>query len=173
MRVLNIESLIRAIKSIWYTFNSDLILNEDNIEDPHPYVNLAYEDYMELYEENNNNLSYIHPLLFPKIFQLVFINNQIPKTRYELNNPVNINYNDRITINNIGYINNIDTILYIYRVHDNRIPNKKIGKKNKKIGKGNNKIGKENNKIDKENRINNIINEIKLYRKRLQKLLKV
>jgi hypothetical protein len=64
-----------------------------------------------------------------------------------------------ITINNIGYINNIDTILYIYRVHDNIIPNKKIIKKNKKIGRENKKIGKEN--------------KIKFYRRKLPKLLKV
>lgn len=170
-RQLDIQSLIIAIKSIWYTFNSDLVLEPDNVENPHPYVNHAYEDYIECYEQENVNggiLSYIHPLLFPKIFQLVFINNQIPKSTYEFHIPIDINYNNVITNNNIRYIDDVDTILYIYRIHDNITPNKK--KYHKKKYDKENKIGKGKKYTYKYNKINKIIKEIDLNRKRLAEL---
>ena len=88
----------------------------------HSYVNAAYDEYMIHYmkemededEDEDEPLQYIHPLLFPKIFELVFTNNQIPKTPFELDISVD-GYNEEITIHNLEYLNDGETNLYIYR----------------------------------------------------------
>jgi hypothetical protein len=88
-RELDRRSLEYAIRSIWFSFSSDMIyecLDNDILDiQYHPYVNVAYDEYMIHYmeemedEDEDRRLRYIHPLLFPKIFELVFTNNQIPK----------------------------------------------------------------------------------------------
>lgn len=121
---LNVESLLKAIESIWFRFNSDLIYenipnNTVNQSDGHPYVNSAYDEYMGFYDDQdgNGNLCYIHPHLFPLIFYYVFRNNVIPMSLYEASLPSNNAeiYNNTILQHNLQYIQNQNTILCIYR----------------------------------------------------------
>ena len=120
---LNVHSLKKAIEVIWFTFSSNRIyenIYNTIVNTNHPnsrsYVNIAYDDYMDFYndQDENEDLCYIHPLLFPKIFQLVFPENNIPMSTYEKTIPVN-NYNETITTHNLQYIQNPNTILCIYR----------------------------------------------------------
>lgn len=124
-RELDRRSLEYAITSIWSSFSSDMIyevLDNDimDIIHHHPYVNVAYDEYMIQYmeemedEDEDERLRYIHPLLFPKIFELVFTNNQIPKTPFERLISVD-GYNDEITKHNLQYLHDGGTNLYIYR----------------------------------------------------------
>ena len=125
-RPLNAASLLKAIKSIWLNFKSDRIYQDisgDRVNSNHPnshrYVNAAYDGYMQHYrdyagQQQNNPLCYIHPLLFPKIFQLVFPDNAIPRSRFQNTIAVN-NYNESITAHNLGYIEDRNTTLYIYK----------------------------------------------------------
>ncbi len=124
-RELDRRSLEYAITSIWSSFSSDMIyevLDNDimDIIHHHPYVNVAYDEYMIQYmeemedEDEDERLRYIHPLLFPKIFELVFTNNQIPKTPLERLISVD-GYNDEITKHNLQYLHDDRTNLYIYR----------------------------------------------------------
>ena len=71
-----------------------------------------YRDYGG--QQQNNPLCYIHPLLFPRIFRLVFTQNQVPLSPYESNIPRNT-YNETILHHNLQYIQNQSTILYINR----------------------------------------------------------
>jgi hypothetical protein len=124
-RVLNPPSLRRAIYCLWFNFNSDLV-NENvsqniinsNHNSSHNYINSAYEDYIKFYVEDVDdkfeNLCYIHPLLFPKIFDMVFTNNQVPMSEFE--NGIHLSeYNDEITKHNLEYLDDQKTVLYIYR----------------------------------------------------------
>ena len=128
-RELNPASLLKAIESIWFNFKSDRISqdihhdrvnsNQENQPDSHRYVNAAYDGYMQHYRQSggplsNNPLCYIHPLLFPKIFQLVFPDNAIPRSRFQNTIAAN-NYNQSITAHNLGYIEDRNTTLYIYK----------------------------------------------------------
>ena len=125
-RPLNAASLLKVIESIWFHFKSDRIYddifgNRVNSDDPnsHHYVNAAYDGYMHLYrdyegQQQNNPLCYIHPLLFPRIFRLVFTQNHIPLSSYE-SNISRDTYNTTILEHNLNYIQNQNTILYIYR----------------------------------------------------------
>lgn len=134
-RQLNITSLMKAIYCIWFNFNSDLIsdnlssntINMNNIGS-HNYINRAYEDYMMFYNDDKDDnfvddIRYIHPLLFPKIFELVFTNNYVPMSVFEkkidMDNIDMDNYNNEITRHNLQYIQNQDTVLYIYRNYQN------------------------------------------------------
>ena len=128
-RELNPASLLKAIESIWLNFKSDRIYqdihhdrvnsNQENQPDSHHYVNAAYDGYMQHYRQSggplsNNQLHYIHPLLFPKIFQLVFPDNEIPRSTFQNTIAAN-NYNQSITAHNVGYIEDRNTTLYIYK----------------------------------------------------------
>ena len=125
-RPLNAASLLKVIESIWFNFKSnriyeDLLYNRINSNhlNSHHYVNAAYDGYMHLYrhfegQQQNNPLCYIHPLLFPRIFRLVFTQNHIPLSPYE-NNLSGHNYTKIIFEQNLQYIQNQNTILYIYR----------------------------------------------------------
>jgi len=128
-RELNPASLLKAIESIWFNFKSDRIYqdihhdrvnsNQENQPDSHRYVNAAYDGYMQHYRQSggpliNNPLHYIHPLLFPKIFQLVFPDNAIPRSTFQNTIAAN-NYNESITAHNLGYIEDRNTTLYIYK----------------------------------------------------------
>ena len=128
-RELNPASLLKAIESIWFNFKSDRICqdidhdrvnsNQENQPDSHRYVNAAYDGYMQHYRQSegpliNNPLHYIHPLLFPKIFQLVFPDNAIPCSTFQTTIAAN-NYNQSITAHNSGYIEDQNTTLYIYK----------------------------------------------------------
>ena len=128
-RELNPASLLKAIESIWFNFKSDRISqdidhdrvnsNQENQPDSHRYVNAAYDGYMQHYRQSggplsNNPLHYIHPLLFPKIFQLVFPDNEIPSSTFQTTIAAN-NYNQSITAHNLGYIEDRNTTLYIYK----------------------------------------------------------
>ena len=128
-RELNPASLLKAIESIWFNFKSDRIYqdihhdrvnsNQENQPDSHRYVNAAYDGYMQHYRQSggplsNNPLCYIHPLLFPKIFQLVFPDNAIPISTFQDTIAAN-NYNESITAHNLGYIEDRNTTLYIYK----------------------------------------------------------
>lgn len=121
---LNSASLILAIQCIWFEFRSDRICQDSKHErvntnddiNSHKYVNAAYNRYKLLYDQyqDQHQVCYIHPLLFPKIFQLVFPDNYIPKSTDE--NDINIgNYNQSITTHNLNYIQDPNTVLYIYR----------------------------------------------------------
>ena len=124
-RVLNPPSLRRAIYCLWFNFNSDLVHENEsqniinsNHTSSHNYINRAYDDYMQFYVEDVDDkiddLCYIHPLLFPKIFDMVFRNNQVPMSEFE--NGINLlEYNDEITKHNLEYLDDQKTVLYIYR----------------------------------------------------------
>ena len=121
---LNSASLELAIQCIWFEFRSDRIcqdskhnrVNTNDDINSHKYVNAAYNRYKLLYDQyqDQHQVCYIHPLLFPKIFELVFPNNYIPQSTYEKNIPVD-NYNQTITTHNLNYIQDQNTVLYIYR----------------------------------------------------------
>ena len=119
---LDSASLELAIQCIWFEFRSDRICqdlkhNRVNTNDinSHKYVNAAYNRYKLVYDNSSQHqVCYIHPLLFPKIFQLVFPDNFILKSTYENNIPVD-NYNQTITTHNLNYIQDQNTVLYIYR----------------------------------------------------------
>ncbi len=125
-RKLNSFSMIKAIESMWFNFRSnriyeDMLYNRvnSNHSNSHHYVNAAYDGYMQLYrnfegQQQNNPLCYIHPLLFPRIFRFVFTRNHIPLSPYESNIDGH-NYIDTIFDHNLQYIQNQNTILYIYR----------------------------------------------------------
>ena len=127
---LDYASLIIAIQCIWLEFRSDRIcqdLRHDRVNtndiNSHKYVNAAYNRYKFIYDNSSQHqFCYIHPLLFPKIFQLVFPDNQILKSTDENNIPVD-NYNEAITTHNLEYIQNPNTVLYIYRNPINQIIN--------------------------------------------------
>ena len=120
---LNSASLELAIQCIWFEFRSDRICQDSKHErvntnddiNSHKYVNAAYNRYKLVYDNSSQHqFCYIHPLLFPKIFQLVFPDNYIPKSTDE--NDINIgNYNQSITQHNLHYIQDPNTVLYIYR----------------------------------------------------------
>ena len=125
-RPLNAASLLKVIESIWFNFRSNRIYQDvpgnrvnSNHPNSHHYVNAAYDGYMQLYrdyagQQQNNPLCYIHPLLFPRIFRVVFRQNQIPLSPYESNIDRNT-YNGTILEHNLHYIQNQNTILYINR----------------------------------------------------------
>lgn len=120
---LNVDSLLKAIEVIWFTFHSNLVYKSMyhdivNLNQPnsHPYVNRAYNYYMLFYngQVEDGDLCYIHPHLFPFIFYYVFTNNIIPMSIYENGIDPN-NYNNTIWEHNGLYINDQKTILCIYR----------------------------------------------------------
>ena len=125
-RPLNAASLLKVIESIWFNFRSNRIYQDvpdnrvnSNHPNSHHYVNAAYDGYMQLYrdyggQQQNNPLCYIHPLLFPRIFRLVFAQNVVPLSTYERTVSVDT-YNTEILEHNLQYIQNQDTILYINR----------------------------------------------------------
>ena len=120
---LDSASLILAIQCIWGEFRSDRIcqdLKHDRVNtnddiNSHKYVNAAYNRYKFVYDHSSQHqVCYIHPLLFPKIFQLIFPDNYIPQSTDE--NDIDIgNYNQSITAHNLQYIQDPNTVLYIYR----------------------------------------------------------
>ena len=120
---LDYASLILAIQCIWGEFRSDRIcqdLKHDRVNtnddiNSHKYVNAAYNRYKYIYDHSSQHqVRYIHPLLFPKIFQLVFPDNYIPQSTDEHDIDIG-NYNQSITAHNLQYIQNPNTVLYIYR----------------------------------------------------------
>ena len=120
---LDSASLILAIQCIWGEFRSDRIcqdlkherVNTNDDINSHKYVNAAYNRYKYVYDHSSQHqVCYIHPLLFPKIFQLVFPDNDIPKSTDEHDIDIG-NYNQSITAHNVDYIQNPNTVLYIYR----------------------------------------------------------
>ena len=125
-RPLNDASLSKVIESIWFNFRSNRIYQDvsgnrvnSDLPNSHHYVNAAYDGYMQLYrnfegQQQNNPLCYIHPLLFPSIFRVVFRQNQVPLSPYE-SNISRDSYNGTIFHHNLKYIQNQNTILCIYR----------------------------------------------------------
>ena len=79
-----------------------------------------YRDYGG--QQQNNPLCYIHPLLFPRIFLYAFAYNQVPKSSFETDIPED-SYNATIDQQNLLYVQNQNTILYIYRHRINTIIN--------------------------------------------------
>ena len=128
-RALNCASIIKAIELIWFNFKSNRIYEDmqndrvnsilENQPNSHHYVNAAYDGYMQLYrgyigQQQNNPLCYIHPLLFPRIFLYAFAYNQVPKSSFETDIHQEF-YNRIITQQNLLYVQNQNTTLYIYR----------------------------------------------------------
>ena len=134
-RPLNIDSLIHVIQSIWRMFPSK---NEKKMK-KEQYINDACIDYMELYEYEkdqygicNNTRRYINPLLFPKIFELVFPKNEIPFSRKEINFLSSDDYNKKVSLHNKDFDDDDPESLrlFIYR-NTNQI--NKIKEKRRKV----------------------------------------
>jgi len=139
-RPLNIDSLVYAIQSIWEMFPSK---NVKKIKEEQ-YVNDAYIHYVELYEDekdkywiSNKTRRYINPLLFPKIFELVFPKNEIPFSRKEINFLSSDDYNHRVSLHNKDFDEDDPESLrlFIYRNTNqiNKIKEKRREVDNKKI----------------------------------------
>lgn len=141
---LNIESLCVIIKTIWTNFMGDFIVEDFDIN-LFDYVDAIYRNYNNDIRYTNNHFVYVHPLFFPKIFELVFTENRIPFSIQENNiltelNLSNVNisdytrYNQEVEKHNVlkyFRINNEEPVptnkLYIYRnIH---IINNKISAK--------------------------------------------
>lgn len=125
---LNRVSILKAIELMWFRFGSDLVYENmhavpnivnSNHPNSHNYVNSTYQDYLweYSYENAQQDLRYIHPVLFPVIFRIVFNNNLIPMSLYEASLPSNNAeiYNNTILQHNLQYIQNQNTILCINR----------------------------------------------------------
>ena len=125
---LNRESILKAIDVMWYHFEPDMVYENmhadsnivySNHPSSHNYVNAAYNGYLwnYSYENAQQDLRYIHPVLFPVIFRIVFNNNVIPMSLYEASLPSNNaeTYNNTIVQHNLQYIQNQNTILCISR----------------------------------------------------------
>ena len=148
-RALNYDSIIKAIELIWFNFKSNRIYEDmqndrvnsilENQPNSHHYVNTAYDGYMQLYRgyigQQNNPLCYIHPLLFPKTFQLAFAHNQVPKSSFETDIHEEF-YNIIITQQNLLYVQNQNTTLYIYRCPINFIINEVRSIRDRLLGDG-------------------------------------
>lgn len=132
MNDLNIESLSTIIETIWMNFMGDFIVEDFDIN-LFDYVDAIDRNYNNDIRYTNNDFVYVHPLLFPKIFELVFIVNRIPfsiqenyiLTELNLSN-INISnyerYNYEVEKHNVlkyFRINNEEPVptnkLYIYR----------------------------------------------------------
>ena len=132
MNDLNIESLSAIIETIWMNFMGDFIVEDFDIN-LFDYVDAIDRNYNNDIRYTNNEFVYVHPLLFPKIFELVFIVNRIPFSIQENDilrelNLMNVNisdytrYNQEVEKHNVlkyFRINNEEPVptnkLYIYR----------------------------------------------------------
>ena len=102
-RPLNIDSLVKAIQCIWTMFPSrteKTIVNQR-------YVNDTSWHYLELYDHEKDQFGicgkvrrFINPLLFPKIYELVFTKNKIPFSKEEINFLSSKNYNHKVSQHN-------------------------------------------------------------------------
>ena len=137
-RPLDINSLVYAIESIWTTFPSKKRNNmkkEKYVNDAYTFYNFLYEYEIEENGISNETRRFINPLLFPKIFQLVFVNHKIPLCRKEINFLSSGNYNKKVSLHNKDFDNgNPKSLrLFIYR-NENQIKGK-VDNKSKKINK--------------------------------------
>ena len=129
-----IYSLIEIIKDIWENFPSSHISDLDN--ENKFYVNEVFWCYTNKQFQNENDhgsdystFRFFNPLYFPKIFQLVFPNNEIPLFEEEENillaSESQDDYDYKISEHNIHFIpfmkdhNEYNHIpLFIYRTYD-------------------------------------------------------
>ena len=163
---LNIESLCVIIETIWMNFYGDVIVENFDINS-YDYVDAIDRNYNNDIRYTNNEFVYVHPLLFPKIFELVFIQNSIPFSIQENDilrelNLINVNisdynrYNREVEKHNVlkyFRINNEEPVptnkLYIYR-NRNIINNKISHKHNKNLKKHVDKIKTVNGQLQEK-----------------------